>query len=152
MEYLNSRIASANQAELVAMMYEGLIKRFEDSIDNISNDDNIKLNENINKSRNIIAELLATLKGDDEIANNYRSLYMYLNTLITSASMSKDTRKLEEAIKVVTPLYEGWTELGKNMFEENVEKGSEKRVVSGMTYGRGHLNDDTSSSGNTFEA
>ena len=83
MEYLDNRIACANEAQLVAIMYEGLIKKFNDSIENIKNNDNSSLNESINKSRNIIAELIATLKGDSEITRNYKGLYMYLNKLIT---------------------------------------------------------------------
>lgn len=152
MEYLVDRISNANEAQLVALMYEGLIKNFEQSIKNIENEDKLKLNENINKSRNIIAELIATLKGDSEIAMNYKSLYMYLNKLITSANISKDTEKLREAIEIVTPLYEGWTELGEKTFEEKIEEGKEVGVVSGMTYGKGYLNDDIMSKGSTFEA
>ena len=152
MEYLSSRIACANEAQLVAIMYEGLIKEFNKSIENIENDDKVSLNQSIIKSRNIIAELIATLKGDSEIALNYKSLYMYLNKLITSANISKDTEKLEEAIKIVTPIYEVWTELGEKMFKEDIDKGKEVGVVSGMTYGKGYLNDDALTNGNTFEA
>ncbi len=152
MEYLDNRIACANEAQLVAIMYEGLIKKFNDSIENIKNNDNSSLNESINKSRNIIAELIATLKGDSEITRNYKELYMYLNKLITKANSSKNINLLKEAIDIVTPLYEGWTELGDKMFEENIQTSKETRIISGMTYGKGHLNDDVSYSGKTYEA
>lgn len=152
MEYLSDRIASANEAQLVAIMYEGLLKKFNDSIENIENDNKLALNESINKSRNIIAELIATLKGDSEITRNYKGIYMYLNKLITKANSSKDIKLLKEAIDIVAPLYEGWTELGDKMFEENIQTNKETRIVSGMTYGKGHLNDDVSYSGKTYEA
>ncbi len=152
MEYLSSRIATANEAQLVAIVYEGLIKSFKDSIVNIENKDDSLLNESINKSRNIIAELIATLKGDSEIAINYKSIYMYLNKLITTASIYKEIQTLEEAIEVVTPLYEGWSELGEKMFLESIEKGQTGKIVAGMTYGKGYVNDDSSSGGSTFEA
>ena len=152
MEYLNSRIASANEAQLVAIMYEGLIKNFKDSITNIENKDDKLLNESINKSRNIIAEFIATLNGDSEIAMNYKGIYMYLNKLITTANISKDIKTLEEAIEIVTPLHEGWTELGEKMFIESIEKGNASKVVAGMTYGKGYVNDNSSSGGSTFEA
>lgn len=152
MEYLVDRIASANEAQLVAIMYEGLIKTFKDSIEYIKSEDNLKLNESINKARNIIAEFIATLKGDSEIAINYKGLYMYLNKLITTADISKDVRSLEEAIEIVVPLLEGWTELGGKMFEESIEKGNTSKIVAGMTYGKGYVNDDASLGGSTFEA
>ena len=152
MEYLSNRIASANEAQLVAIMYEGLIKKFSESIEHIKNSDNLKLDESIVKSRNIIAELIVTLKGDSEITRNYKGLYMYLNKLITKANSSKDIKLLKEAIDIVIPLYEGWKELGNKMFEENIEASKETRIVSGMTYGKGYLNDDVSSSGKVYEA
>lgn len=151
MEYLSDRIASANEAQLVAIMYEGLIKKFGESIEHIKNNDNLKLNESIVKSRNIIAELIVTLKGDSEVTRNYKGLYMYLNKLITNANSSKDIKLLEESIEIVTPLYEGWTELGAKMFEEDIETSKDNRIVSGMTYGKGYLNDDTTSSGRVYE-
>ena len=77
---------------------------------------------------------------------------MYLNKLITTADISKDIKSLEEATEIVIPLYEGWAELGENIFKESIEKGNTGRVVAGMTYGKGHINDDVSSGGNTFEA
>ncbi len=151
MEYLSDRIASANEAQLVAIMYEGLIKKLSESIDHIKNSENLKLSESISKSRNIIAELIVTLKGDSEITRNYKGLYMYLNKLITKANSSKDIKLLEESIEIVTPLYEGWTELGAKMFEEDIEASKANRIVSGMTYGKGYLNDDTTSSGRVYE-
>ena len=64
MEYLSDRIASANEAQLVAIMYEGLLKKFNDSIENIENDNKLALNESINKSRN-----LCKIKTKKKISN-----------------------------------------------------------------------------------
>lgn len=151
MEFLESRIASANEAQLVALMYEGLIEKFNESIDCIKKDDIRSLNESISKSRAIIAELIATLRGDSDVSIDYKRIYIYLNELITSANISKDTSKLEEAISIVVPLLEGWAELGENMFKESVESGKSTPVMSGMTYGKGYLNDDISSNSTLFE-
>lgn len=151
MEFLESRLASANEAQLVSIVYEGLIEKLNGGIESIEKDDSDSLNSYISKSRDIIAELVATLRGDSEVASNYKSLYLYLNRLITSAEISKDTSKLEEAISIVKPLHEGWAELGEQMFRESVENGKSTPVVSGMTYGKGYLNDEFPSSGNLFE-
>ena len=150
-EYLAGRVASANDAQLVAIVYEGLIDSLNESIDNIKKVYNQRLNESINKCREILAELIATLSGDSEIAMNYRSLYMYVNELVTRAHISRDSKKLEEAVKVVTPLYEGWSELGEKLFKESLENGKVSQVVSGMTYGNGYLNDQFIGSGNNWE-
>lgn len=141
-QYLANRIANANEAELVAILYEGLIDSLEDSIDYLRINAYNKLNKSIGKSREILAELLSTLQGDTEIANNLRSLYLYTNQLITDAENNKDMKKLELAIKVVTPIYEGWKELGAK--EDVVTLGEAPQgpqIVAGITYGKGQLND-----------
>lgn len=150
-EYLASRVASANEAQLVAIVYEGLIDSLNESIDNIEKGDIKRLGESTNKSREILAELIATLSGDSEIAMNYKSLYMYVNELITKAHVSRDTEKLYEAVKVVTPIYEGWSDLGEKLFKESIENGKASQAVSGMTYGNGYLNDQFTGSGNKWE-
>ena len=140
-EYLASRIATANEAQLVAILFEGLIDSLSDGIDGLKNGEREKFNLACNKSRDIIAELLGTLNGDSEIANNYRSLYIYVNTLITKADIARDEKKLQEAIKVLKPLYEGWSELGDKLFKDEVESSKAPKVVTGMTYGKGYMND-----------
>ena len=150
-EYLAGRVASANDAQLVAIVYEGLIDYLNESIDNIKKSDNQGLNASINKCREILAELIATMSGDSEISMNYKSIYMYVNELITKAHISRDTEKLEEAVKVVTPLYEGWRELGEKLFKESVATGAASQAVSGITYGNGYLNDQFAGSVNNWE-
>jgi len=146
-EYLANRIANANDAGLVALIYEGLIDTLQSGIEYIECGNKEKLNSSINKVREILAELLATLQGDSEISSNLRSLYVYVNKIVTQAELKEDKEKLEEAIKVITPLYEAWQELGE---KEELEVGGAQvaaastnrpAIVAGMTYGKGQLND-----------
>lgn len=146
-EYLANRVANANDAQLVAIIYEGFIDTIKSGIEHIESGNREKLNSSVNKVREILAELLATLQGDSEMANNLRAIYVYLNKLVTEAELKQDKEKLEEAIKVITPLYEAWQELGE---KEDVEiRGSQvatpsvsrPAIVAGMTYGKGQLND-----------
>lgn len=146
-EYLANRVANANDAQLVVLIYEGLMDTIKSAIGDIESESRDKLNISINKIREILAELLATLQGDSEIANNLRSIYVYLNKIVTEAELKCDKDKLEEAIKVITPLYEAWQELGKkdevSVTSPQVGTKSTDRpaIVAGMTYGKGQLND-----------
>lgn len=148
-EYLANRVANANDAQLVAIIHEGFIDTVKSSIEHIENKNKEKLNNSTNKTREILAELLATLKGNSEIANNLKSIYIYLNKLITEAEIKQDKAKLEEAIKVITPLYEAWQELGEKE-EAGIDNDNSQAtetptktpsIVAGMTYGKGQLND-----------
>lgn len=157
-EYLANRVANANDAQLVAIMYEGLISTIKSGIEYIENGNKEKLNSSVNKVREILAELIATLEGDSEIAGNLISVYIYLNKLVTEAELKQDKGKLEEAIKVITPLYEAWQELGEKE-ESEIDDGSEvaatstnsPTIVAGMTYSKGQLNDYVINDGDKWE-
>ncbi|NMA04661.1 MAG: flagellar export chaperone FliS [Clostridiales bacterium] len=146
-EYLANRIANANDAQLVAILHEGLMSTAKSGIEHIENGNKKELNSSVNKIREILAELLATTEGDSEIAGNLRSIYVYLNKLATEAEIQQDKAKLEEAIKVVTPIYEAWQELGEKEVTENDDSQTTSTpaktpsIVAGMTYGKGELND-----------
>ncbi len=146
-EYLANRIANANEAQLVAILHEGLMSTAKSGIEHIEKGNKTELNSSVNKIREILAELLATTEGDSEIAGNLRSIYVYLNKLATEAEIQQDKAKLEEAIKVVTPIYEAWQELGEKEVTENDDSQTTSTpaktpsIVAGMTYGKGELND-----------
>ena len=157
-EYLANRIANANESQLVAIMYEGFISTVKSSIGHIENKDKEELNSSTNKTREILAELLATLEGDSEIVDNLKSIYIYLNKLITEAEIKQDKAKLEEAIKVINPLYEAWQELGEKEVagtddDSQIASTPAKTpsIVAGMTYGKGQLNDYVINDNNRWE-
>ncbi|WP_052661550.1 flagellar protein FliS [Clostridium aceticum] len=151
-EYLANRVANANEAELVAILYEGLIDTFEDNIDYLRIGAYGKLNTSSQKAREILAELLSTIQGNSQIANNLKSIYVYVNQLITEAEISKDVEKLQLAIKVITPLYEGWKELGEKEGGQGTSTPPQgPKIVAGMTYGKGQLNDYVVNNGKEWQ-
>ncbi|MCT4508853.1 MAG: flagellar protein FliS [Tepidibacter sp.] len=148
-EYLASRVAAANEAQLVAIVYEGLIDTLNECISNIDKKESI--DDLIDKCRDILAELISTLKGDSEVPNRYRSLYLYINNIITEGYIMKDKSKFEEAIKVITPLYEGWNELGQKMYIDNIQKNKAPKLVAGMTYSKGYVNESVMNNQDRWE-
>ncbi|GAB6086339.1 flagellar export chaperone FliS [Alkaliphilus crotonatoxidans] len=138
-DYLANRVATANGAQLVAILYEGLMESLADAQEALTDDNSQALMQEIDKSRNILAELLATLRGNEEIANQLRGLYLYVNQLITEAVNKKEPLRLQDAQAVLRPLYEGWCQLGESL---NCEGGNQgPAIVSGFTYGKGQLTD-----------
>lgn len=139
-EYLANRVSQANAAQLVEIIYEGLIDTIGESISYVKKGEEEKFKKSVYKAREILAELLSTVEGQSEIAQNLRSMYIFINKLITEAELQKDTDKLEMAIKIVNPLYEAWSELGaKEALEEVNSKGP--AIVAGVTYGKARLTD-----------
>ncbi|WP_099190168.1 flagellar export chaperone FliS [Tepidibacter mesophilus] len=148
-EYLASRVATANDAQLVAIIYEGLIDTFNECITYINEKES--LDTLMDKCRDILAELIATLSGDSEVASNYKSLYLYVNNIMTEGYIMKDKSKFEEAVKVMTPLYEGWNELGEKMYMNNIQENKGPKLVAGMTYGKGYVNENVMNNQNRWE-
>lgn len=139
-EYLASRVAQANPAQLVEIVFEGLLDTINEAIVSIKDNDENKLKKSVYKAREIIAELLSTVQGQSEIAQNLKIMYIFLNKLITEGEIERDIEKLEKAVKIVTPLYEAWGELGaKEVAVATENKGPS--IVAGVTYGKGQLND-----------
>ena len=131
-EEIEKRISSTNEAGLVSILYEAMIDNFKDSIDVIDKNDWNKLNYINNNSRNILAELLFTLRGDSNISNNLKEIYIYTNKIITIGENKKDKSYFETAIKIIQPLKEGF---------DQIEKNIDPKVITGLTYGKSSLDD-----------
>jgi flagellar protein FliS len=139
---LASRIATANESGLVAILYEGLIEILEQGYKDLQENQETFFKERIEKAKNVVAELLATLKGNSAIANQLRSLYVYIYRLITKAFLNQDGEKLEEAIRILIPLKEAWSVLENQEFEQSLQQKQKKpQIVTGATYEKGALKD-----------
>lgn len=139
---IEKRISSANDAELVAILYEALMDNFNDSLLSIDEENYAELKDINKNSRDILAELLATLEGNSEIAINLRQIYIYVNELITKGENKKDKNFFEMARKIIRPLYEGFSEIEKNI---------EPKVVAGLTYGKSNLDEYQMKGNKTFK-
>lgn len=139
---LEKRISSSNDWGLVALLHEGLIGKFKESSRAIEENRLDQLNLSVNKSRDILTELLITFKEKDELSTNIRSLYLYTNTLITEGEIKKDSSFFEKAIDVINPIYTGFKVL---------EAKEEPKVVSGLTYGKGNLDEHIMKEGKNFQ-
>ncbi|ABR47021.1 Flagellin-specific chaperone FliS-like protein [Alkaliphilus metalliredigens QYMF] len=142
-QYLANRVATANDVQLIVIVYEGLLEELLAGASAAETQDNQKLRIHTEKSREILAELLTTLQGDSEVAAELRKLYLYINQLITQGVNHQEKSYFQQAIQVLSPLYEGWQQLAEPGVQEVDEIKQEKgpAIVSGMTYGKGQLMD-----------
>ena len=139
---IEKRISTTNEAGLVTILYEALIDNFKDSIKAINGKDYNELKHINNNSRAILSELLATLQGDSDIAKNLREIYISLNKIITQGEVEKDSTSYEMAIKIIEPIHSVVVE---------IEKEIDPKVVTGITYGKGNLDDYQVKGNKTFE-
>lgn len=139
---LEKRILATNDWGLVAMLHEGLMERFEESIESIKQKDYTRLNILINNCRDILTELIITFNENDKLSTDLREIYLFINTMITEGEIKKEKSLFEKAKEVINPIYEGFQEL---------EMKDEANIVSGLIYGKEKLEDYNRKSGRTFQ-
>ncbi len=109
-QYKKTSIESASREKLLLMMYEGAIRFVKKAMIAIDNKDIAQRGYNIGRAFDVIMELNNTLDHQvgGEIAVNLESLYMFMTDKLTQANINNDKQGLEEVLKPLTTLYDGW--------------------------------------------
>lgn len=139
---LEKKILSKNDWGLVALLHEVLIDRFKESTKAIEEKNYDILNILINKTRDILTELIVIFNGEDELSTNLREIYLFTSKMITEGEIKKEISFFGESIDVINPIWEGFKEL---------EVKEIANIVSGLTYGKSDLGEYTTRSGKIFQ-
>jgi flagellin-specific chaperone FliS len=139
---LEKRIATTNDAGLIAMLLERLIDNFKGCIAAIEEGDYEKVKDLNDHSRDILNELIYQFSGKDNISVNIREICIFVNKQITDGYIKKDVSIFDKCIKVIAPLLEGFKEL---------EAKEKPKAVTGITYGKGTLGEYTLGQGKSFQ-
>ena len=138
---LEKKVMSANEWGLMALLHEGLIKDFKDAIISINENNIEELNKVTNNARDILTELLINFRNKDELSTNLRSLYLFLNQMITEGEIKMDSAVFSKAIDVVNPIYLGF---------KGLEMKEDPSILSGLTYGKKTLEEYSKQESRTF--
>ncbi len=108
--YEKTNVHTADQRQLILMLYDGAIRFLRKANQKIDEKDVESAHNYLIRTRNIISELLATLKPEKagEVGANLRQLYIYMFNRLVQANLSKDKEAVNEVIKLMTTLREGW--------------------------------------------
>jgi len=108
--YKRTAIKTASAEKLLLMLYEGAIKSCKLAKKAFVEKD-IKMKcQHIGKAHDIVMELNNTLdhSKDEEIAGQLEALYNFCITQLIEANMNNDEKSLDNVIRVLNTLYEGW--------------------------------------------
>ena len=113
--YVKNDLENLSREEIVVKLYQTLRIRLQAAIEEINDGNIAKKAEHLSRALAIVLELQASLdmKQGGEIAVSLSDLYGYLISDLVTANLKNDTQKIEEALKVVEPLLEAWTEIAK---------------------------------------
>ena len=113
--YVRTEIQSRSPVELVAMLYDGANKYLSQAHDAIERQDVMAKREAISRALAIVVELQNNLdmESGGEIATSLDSLYGFVSEKIIDANRQNDIAAVDQAIRVLTPLREAWTQLAR---------------------------------------
>jgi flagellar protein FliS len=108
--YLESRILSADPAELIRVLYQAAISEVREARRHLQANDIRGRSKSISKAHDILAELMISLDHGrgGEIAQRLGQLYDYLMRRITDANFRQVDEPLAETLGLLTTLLEGW--------------------------------------------
>jgi len=112
-QYRKAAVTSASPLQLVVMLYDGALRFMEAGKHAMETGDLYKQNENLQRAQKIVAELTGTLdleKGG-EIAQNLAALYSFVYDRLVQANVTDQSSYIDQAIKVMSDLREGWSRL-----------------------------------------
>jgi len=108
--YLKNRVMSASSEELRLMLLDGALKFARQGLEGLRARDFGAMFTGISQCRNIIFELLTTIKDEynPDLAAKVRGVYTFLYTQTVEASFEKDAGKLQKVIDLLEFERETW--------------------------------------------
>lgn len=108
--YKETAVLTQNKGRLIVMLYEGAVKFLRLAIKEIEAKNPEAKGKYIARAQDIINELNAVLdlEAGGEIAMNLRRLYCFMNSHLNQANIKQDIAKIEEVIRLLEELNQGW--------------------------------------------
>ena len=121
-KYKKTSVESASREKLLLMMYEGAIRYTKKAILAVENKDIAARGMNIGHAYDIVMELNNTLDHEigGEVAVNLEQLYMFITDQLIKANIKPDKEKLENVLKILETLYDGWIQAVEKIKKESV--------------------------------
>lgn len=123
--YLRNQVLAAKPEELRLMLFDGAIRFLNVGRKGIESKDYDVSYTNISKAQKIVLELSNSLNRNvmPEVTEKLSALYTFIYRLLIDASTTRDTKPLDEAIRLLKYERETWALL--------IEKASEQPAGSG---------------------
>ncbi len=131
-EYKKIQVQTTNPGKLIVLLYNGAIKYLNIAKQNMETFKKYDVvNENIQKTQDIIDELLVSLDmSRGEIAEKLFNIYMYVNKLLLEANVEKDVKKIDLVLALLAQLRDAWDEISQSagIIKENTADTPKKSI------------------------
>ena len=108
--YRANQVATTDPGTLLLLLYQGTIDFLGHAKAAVVRGDMAEKGRCITRALAIISELLTSLNFEvgAEVARNLESLYLFMIDHITNANLANDPKPLDETIRLLATLKEGW--------------------------------------------
>lgn len=110
--YKEVTIKTASQGKLIDMLFDGAIKRAEEAIKYIENNNVELVHKNLIRAQEIITELRTALNMEigGDLAKNIDRIYEYIHYLLVQGNLKKNTAPIKESIEYMKVMKDTWKE------------------------------------------
>lgn len=132
--YLRTKVLTASPEELRLLLLDGAIKFLRQGRDGLERKDYEASFNGITRCRNIVLELLNTVKPepDRDLYNKVTGLYTFMYTTLVEANLERDIDKCEKVIDLLEYERETWVLAMRKLVEERgVQTAAENRRAAG---------------------
>lgn len=116
--YRQKSIQTASPGKLILMLYDGLIRFFNQARSSLEKGDLEAANNFLLRAQDIITELDADLNMEFEISGHLRKIYHWLHQLAVQANIDKDAAAIDHCLQVCAELRQAWTQVVENQGQE----------------------------------
>jgi len=111
--YLRTRVMTASPEQLRLMLLDGAIKFARQGREGLASKDYEASYNGISQSRNIVLELLTSIRPehDPELCDRVKAVYTFMYSEMVSASMEKSVARLDRVIQLLEYARETWSML-----------------------------------------
>ena len=108
--YQDTAVTTQSKGRLIVLLYDGAIKFMKLAIKELEAHDYAEKGRYINRAQDIINELNAVLDVDagGEVAQNLRSLYLFMSRRLSEANTNRDPEMIREVINLMEELNQSW--------------------------------------------
>jgi flagellar protein FliS len=113
-EYQANSVGTADQKQLIVMLYEGVLRFLAAAEANMASFRTYdKANYNILRAQDILTELMVSLNFEQggKIAQNLFNLYAFCKSKLLEANVQKKPELLQPVKKIITDLLEAWKQI-----------------------------------------
>ena len=137
-DYVQNDVTTNDPVELVCLLYSKAIERLHLAQTRLREGNSAGCSEATARAMEIVLELIGSLNIEEggEVARNLAALYLYVQEQLAEASTEQKAEPIDNALRVLTTLLEGWKECRSALLVEEAASHVQPELAGEAAQGR----------------